>query len=578
MSESGRGLSLFTDGAKSRRRIETVPALNRTGLLWPLFFFLITVITRIPFTSRLLYHADSVHFALALEKYDITLHQPHPPGYFLYVMLGRLLNLFIEDANAVFVVISVIFSGLAVVAIYFLGREIYDNKIGVLAAAIAITSPNFWFHGEVALSYIVEAFFSTVAAFFCWKIFRGEHKYIWLSAIALGMAGGIRQNTLVFLLPLWLFSVKKVPIAKALLSFGLLGFVCLLWFVPMIIMTGGWDAYRNAFRELWLFHTGRFSVFERGWEAIRSFSSLLFTFTFYGLGSGIFVLGLSAYSLVRNGKLKLLDKDKTLFFSFWLLPPVLFYLLIFIHPSNPGYVLVFLPALFVIAAVSTKHISDELTTQATNFRNLSFPQSVGGNPDKKGTMDARLRTPGMTPFDCRVTMTMGNRLLKMIASAFILCNTAIFLLSGIPVSLREITNHDRDLSEMLDAIKRFDPLRAVVFVRPYSFFSFRHIMYYLPEYKVYQVDVRRAPTGETRKTFWGTGEETFLADEVVIPDNIDTFVVPLISEERASVRGIEDIRTTGLNTFNHLSISSGDIALIRKVYPELNVRLPGAIS
>lgn len=153
-------------------------------MLLPLSLFLITVASRIPFTSKLLYHWDSVQFALALEKYDITTHQPHPPGYFLYVMLGRLLNLFIIDANTVFVTISIIFSGLTVVAIYYLANEMYNRKTGVIAAAIAITSPNLWFHGEVALTYIVEAFFSTVIAYLCWKIYTGEHHHLINSSLS----------------------------------------------------------------------------------------------------------------------------------------------------------------------------------------------------------------------------------------------------------------------------------------------------------------------------------------------------------------------------------------------------------
>src|SRR4030066_1507733 len=108
---------------------------KNNDMLLPLSLFFITIITRIPWTSKLLYHWDSVQFALALKKYDITLHQPHPPGYFFYVMLGRLLNLLINDANTVFVSISVIFSGLAVAAIYHLGKEISDKKIGIIAAA-----------------------------------------------------------------------------------------------------------------------------------------------------------------------------------------------------------------------------------------------------------------------------------------------------------------------------------------------------------------------------------------------------------------------------------------------------------
>src|SRR5437879_8467767 len=89
--------------------------------------FSITFITRIPFTSRLLFDQDAVQFALAIEKYDVYLHQPHPPGYFLYVMLGKMINIFFHDANTSFLVLSLIGSGLIVVAVYPLGLAIFDS-------------------------------------------------------------------------------------------------------------------------------------------------------------------------------------------------------------------------------------------------------------------------------------------------------------------------------------------------------------------------------------------------------------------------------------------------------------------
>ena len=68
-----------------------------------------TALTRFVFRSRYLYDIDSVNFALALKRFDPSVHQPHPPGYFLYVCLGRLVNLFFHDANAALVAISIVF-------------------------------------------------------------------------------------------------------------------------------------------------------------------------------------------------------------------------------------------------------------------------------------------------------------------------------------------------------------------------------------------------------------------------------------------------------------------------------------
>lgn len=501
----------------------------------PSILFIITILSRIPFTSKFLFHGDSVHFALALEKYDITTHQPHPPGYFLYVMLGRLLNLLINDANTIFITISIVFSCLTVVAIYYLGKEMLDRKTGVIASLLAITSPNIWFHGEVALTYIVEAFFSTLIAFLCWKIYKGSRqeevdKYLYLSAIALGIAGGIRQNTLVFLLPLWLFSIKGLPLRKIIISFMLLAITSLLWFIPMIQMTGGYDVYREAFKELWLFNTGNVSVFHRGWDSFKMFSSTLYNFIFYGLGVGIIIILFTCYSIVRHKRLKLLNKSKLIFFMLWILPSFMFHLLIFTHNSNPGYVLIFLPAFLIIATLSIIYISEDLK----KFLNKDF-------------------------------------LLKVVIFV-ISINAILFLFINHPASYRAIKTHDKDLSIMLKEIKNYESSKVAIFVDPYTFYGYRHIMYYLPEYKVYQVDIRVAPTGEIRKIFWGVNRKTFLTDKIVLPENIKGFVAITISDDKDKVTGIDGINIKKLPE-TEIYIASGPISLIKEIYPELGIKL-----
>jgi hypothetical protein len=498
------------------------------GLMLPVSLFLVTVITRIPFASRFLYHMDSVQFALALDNYNITVHQPHPPGYFLYVMLGRLVHLFIDAANDVYIFISILFSGLTVLAVFYLGKALFDLRGGFLAAVFALSSPNLWFHGEVALSYVVEAFLSTAVAYCCWKVYKGEERYIWISAVVLGIAGGIRQNTVVFLLPLWLYSLRRVPFVKIIASVGILAASCLLWFLPMIRMTGGWHAYTEALRELWVFNTGKVSVFQKGWSSFKIFSYYLLQFTLLGVGAGVFVLVPAAYSLIRRGRLRSLDSDKALFFTLWVLPSVFFYLLIFIHPTNPGYVLIFMPALFLLMAASVSYLSDWISG------------------------------------------ALKTRVLKRLTSILVVANVFFFVAGASPASYPIIRSHDRDLQALLRAVGSFDAARAAVFVGPYTFFGFRQIMYYLPEYLVYQVDVRVTPEGEMRKTFWGFHEKTHLVREISLPRKIDTFVVPLIADDADKGRKIRGVYLDKLaNT--HIYIASGPVSLLKRLYPGLKV-------
>jgi hypothetical protein len=501
-----------------------------------LSLFLIAIFTRIPFASKFLYHMDSVHFALALKKYDITVHQPHPPGYFLYVMLGRFLNLFIENANTVFILISIIFSGLTVLAVYFLGKELYDRKIGLIASLLALTSPNLWFHGEVALSYAVEAFFSTAIAFLCWKVYTAKYRYIYLSIAVLGVAGGIRQNTVVMLLPLWLYSVRGIPARRVFTALGLLSLICVLWFVPMVLMTGGWHAYQNAFKEMWLFNTGQYSVFQKGWSSFRMFSRAVFEFTVYGLGAGIFILGIALYSLIRDRKMRFLLTGKTFFFALWTLPSILFYLLIFIDPINPGYALIFLPAFFILVALSVVTLSGKF---AGIFRN-------------------------------NVTVPIVLMLLFI--------NMGIFLFTGYPVSYRDIRNHDAALKVMLENIRSFSPSETAVFVEPQAFFGYEEIMYYLPQYRVYQIVKKVSPSGQVRKTFGGFGGEAFVTDEIVLPKEINRFAIPFIGDDAKKVSAIGALKET--SPLPGMLIASGPITLIPEIYAEVgspftNIRIEG---
>jgi 4-amino-4-deoxy-L-arabinose transferase-like glycosyltransferase len=443
-------------------------------------------------------------------------------------MMGKLLNLFIQDGNIIFVGISVIFSGLTVVSVYYLGKEIFNKKIGTFAALVAMTSPNIWFHGEIALTYIVEAFFSTFIALLCWKIYKGNHRYIWLSVIALALAGGIRQNTMIFLFPLWLFAVKGVAIRKIAASLGILIVACLLWFVPMVTMTGGLNSYQEAFSELWRFHTGRVSVFKKGLDSIKAFSSQVSYFTLYGIGAGVFSLGLAIVFLVIKRDVISVNKKKLAFFSLWIVPSLLFFLLIFFSSTCYGYVLIYLPALVILIALSAEYI------------------------------------------DARFKKFMRKDVSIHIIAAIILVNTAFFFFSNIPVSYHEIKSHNDNLPIFLEHIKSYAPDKTAIFIPSYTNYGYRQIMYYMPEYNVYQVDLRILPTGEERDTFWGTQRQTFVTDEIILTESIETFLMPRRNNVEELMMN-KDIRIQQLEYID-MYLASGDIALIKEIYPELRIK------
>ena len=95
-------------------------------------------------------------------------------------------------------------------------------------------------------------------------------------------------------------------------------------------------------------------------------------------------------------------------------------------------------------------------------------------------------------------------------------------------------------------------------------------MYYLPEYRVYQVDVRVLPTGEERKTFWGMNGGTFLTHEIILPKSIDMFLVLLLADDRDKVSRIKDIGIEQLAPID-MYLVYGNITSIKEIYPELKI-------
>src|SRR5258708_15708668 len=208
-------------------------------------------ITRFVFRSHYLYDLDSVNFSLAMQRFDPRVHQPHPPGYFLYICLCRLLNIAFRDANLGLVVLSIVGSCGVAVVIYKLTLDWFGPTAAQFAGIFFLLSPLAWFHGIVALTYIVEAFFSAFVGYLCWRIDCGRAGFILPAAVVLGVSAGVRPSSLVFLAPLFLFSLRNATPKGRWMGLAALVLTLTAWFVPLIAASGGFHAYFVAFASLW---------------------------------------------------------------------------------------------------------------------------------------------------------------------------------------------------------------------------------------------------------------------------------------------------------------------------------------
>lgn len=394
-------------------------------------------VTRYVFRSHYLYDLDSVNFALGLQRFDPRVHQPHPPGYFMYECLGRMLNAVVHDANLALVLLSILSSCGAVVAIYRMALDWFDERTAKFAGALFLLSPLAWFHGTVALTYIVEAFFSALLGHLCWRVFCGSKGFLLPAAIILGLSAGIRPSSLLFLGPLFLFSQHKEPLKRKFVALAALLLTLISWFLPMILASGGFNAYLRALLFLWQTVPGKTTVFNSSpaTSIARAFTIVFIYFLGFGAAS---IVPLQAMRRTTTNSTPF-DPRKKAFTIAWIAPALCFFTFIFLKFVNSGYLLL----LSAPACIWLGHWASEWYGNSSWRRSLKFG----------------------------------------VIGACAAANVAIFLLSPFYCSYRSVRQFEAEMNSVQTALPQVAPAENTVIVSFDShFLGFRHAGYYLPGY------------------------------------------------------------------------------------------------
>jgi len=130
------------------------------------------------------------------------------------------------------VLVSILASVASVVLVYKLALDWFSPRAATFAGLLFLFSPLEWFHGTAALTYSIEAAASALMGLLCWRIVQGDARFILPTAIVLGVTAGIRPSSLLFLGPLFLFSLRGAPMRKILFGILALGLTLAAWFVP----------------------------------------------------------------------------------------------------------------------------------------------------------------------------------------------------------------------------------------------------------------------------------------------------------------------------------------------------------
>jgi hypothetical protein len=439
--------------------------------------------------TQTLYAFDSANYALAVRDfYNVAFHQPHPPGYPLYVFFARVLNLATHDANRALVLEGVLWSALAVGSTTMLGRALFGRALGLLAGLLLTCTVGFWGYGEVAYPYVALAGETALLAWLAHSVLAGRQPVVLALGLAWAVSAGVRWDAAVFCLPLCLWAVASVKWRLRIGATAGATAVVVAWAVPMIVLSGGWDVYRQAladYLKVWSPQSAYVvGDFASGGDVQATYNlNFLVNYLRQMLGIGL-ILVLYLFGR-RFGPARLASDYRMRFLVLWLVPPLLVY--VFAHLGEPGYVLSLAPAAAILVALAIADLQVECATLTRVLRARGW----------RWLPAARI---------------VGIGAAGLLAAAIVGWNVQAFARGVGPGRLPDLRAHDATTSAQVDFLHSQPPANTFVLAHD----ILRQLQFYLPGYRVELLFSEYMPDFQTARMVTPLPDAT---SEVVVLDS-----------------------------------------------------------
>jgi len=291
---------------------------------------------------------DGALFWAGVLDFDLLRTRPHPPGYPVYIFLGKILAATGLGPRAALTLLSCIGAGFAASMLPWIYRRIGLQSSQALSLSILLVAVPIYSMTGCKILTDPLGFAVFTLALFCLLRKEGGSGLAVGALVAIGI--GIRPHGFLVLLPLFFQRSVKSRLLGLLLGSAV------VW--GSVFYVQGFDATLRAMEQqaTWRFRTPGISVFsrdmtlpdlwERAWMFQRSFFASIFDAQHLWLK--LLSLALLAYgtiTLALRPKKDIADPRVRA----WLLGTVIYGLFIFAFlPSHPRYLLPALPVLFLI--------------------------------------------------------------------------------------------------------------------------------------------------------------------------------------------------------------------------------------
>ncbi len=310
-----------------------------------ILLFVIGICTRIPFLEHFQSHWDGAEYSMAILHYSLVQDTPSPPGYPLYIFLGKIIYQFVHNPHTALLIVSVLFSGLTAYLFFILGSIFLNKEIGIIASLIYLSSPVFYFLGITAHGYGITVAPLLLLIILIVRVIKYKKSHPILLGILFSITIGIRPQDSIFTTGLFLYSlfiINKPDKIKAIISFLLF---TTLWFIPILSLVGGLIPYLQSLKNATTTNAiplPTFTIIEGNiFQVIRGI------FLTFGIGIIIFI---STIKFIHKKNFIKVKKNKYyILFLVWILPAFLFNIII--RSDQPGHQVSYLAGLIVVFSV-----------------------------------------------------------------------------------------------------------------------------------------------------------------------------------------------------------------------------------
>jgi hypothetical protein len=200
---------------------------------------------------------------MGVRDFDVGRHQPHPPGYPVFIGLAKASTAVYRAVGASaaevrgLAVWSAIGGAVLLLAMFAFSRSVLrDNEQALIATLLVAVAPLFWFTSLRPLSDVagLAAAFVSLAAVLRAARFEPTEwstrrtRLLLFGAVMAGLSIGFRSQMAILSVPLLAFVLvrTRMPATVRIQAFAALVAGGLAWAVPLLIASGGPAAYLRA--------------------------------------------------------------------------------------------------------------------------------------------------------------------------------------------------------------------------------------------------------------------------------------------------------------------------------------------